>query len=253
MRIAIDGRYIQNHFPGIGRYTYNLIRSLAKIAPHEEFEEEVAAMRRKYGLPACYVLYFGINKPHKNLVRLLEAWSLVFSPEINPIPGKIPLSEIQVTSVEKNWSLVIAGAWDERYPKPIERAEALRITESVRFLGPIPEEDLPALYSGAELFVFPSLYEGFGLPPLEAMACGTPVIASNASSLPEVVGEAGILIDPHDVGGLAEAIERVLMDEWKQREMPEKGLQQAARFSWERAARATLEVYHEAFEHQYLQ
>ena len=113
----------------------------------------------------------------------------------------------------------------------------------VRFLGPVPEADLPALYAGAAVFVFPSLYEGFGLPVLEAMACGTPVITSNTSSLPEVVGEAGILIDPRDVRALAEAVERVLADERLRAELRAKGVERARQFTWEKTARETLAVY----------
>jgi glycosyltransferase involved in cell wall biosynthesis len=107
----------------------------------------------------------------------------------------------------------------------------------------VPPEDLPALYSAARLFVLPSLYEGFGLPVLEAMACGTPVVCSNASCLPEVAGDAALLVEPHDVDGLAAALERVLSDEALRRVMIERGLAQVARFSWAKAARETLAVY----------
>jgi len=107
----------------------------------------------------------------------------------------------------------------------------------------VPEADLPALYAGAALFVFPSLYEGFGLPVLEAMACGTPVITSDTSSLPEVVGEAGIMVEPQDHEGLAVAIERVLSDAELRHEMIDKGLKRARQFTWEKTARETLAVY----------
>jgi len=109
----------------------------------------------------------------------------------------------------------------------------------------VAEADLPALYSGATLFVFPSLYEGFGLPVLEAMACGTPVVCSNTSSLPEIVGEAALTFDPLDVTEMAAKIEEVLHNEALREEMREKGLRQAAKFSWERTAQETLEVYRE--------
>lgn len=119
-----------------------------------------------------------------------------------------------------------------------------RVQNVVRcFLGPVPEADLPALYAGAALFVFPSLYEGFGLPVLEAMACGVPVICSNTSSLPEVAGEAAIMVNPLDVDGLAAAMERVLGDQALREEMSGKGMMQAGSFSWERTARETLQVY----------
>lgn len=119
----------------------------------------------------------------------------------------------------------------------------MKSVQSVVFLGPVPNDDLPALYAGAMLFVFPSLYEGFGLPSLEAMACGTPVVCSNTSSLPEVVREAAIMVDPLDAEGLAAAMERALRDQALREEMREKGLKQAAKFSWERTAREMLEVY----------
>jgi len=119
----------------------------------------------------------------------------------------------------------------------------VKSVQSVVFLGPVPNDDLPALYAGAMLFVFPSLYEGFGLPSLEAMACGTPVVCSNTFSLPEVVREAAIMVDPLDAEGLAAAMERALRDQALREEMREKGLKQAAKFSWERTAREMLEVY----------
>ncbi|MDD2486635.1 MAG: glycosyltransferase family 1 protein, partial [bacterium] len=107
----------------------------------------------------------------------------------------------------------------------------------------VPDEDMPYLYAGAELFVFPSLYEGFGLPPLEAMACGCPVITSNVSSLPEVVGDAGIMVAPDDTDGLAEAMARVLGDKDLMRQMSLRGLEQAGQFSWERTARQMLDIF----------
>jgi glycosyltransferase involved in cell wall biosynthesis len=113
----------------------------------------------------------------------------------------------------------------------------------VIFTGYVPETDLPALYSGADLFVFPSLYEGFGLPPLEAMACGTPVVCSNSSSLPEVVGDAAVTFDPQDVAGLADQIDRVLSSSAIREELIQKGIARARQFTWDRAMRQTLDVY----------
>jgi alpha-1,3-rhamnosyl/mannosyltransferase len=139
--------------------------------------------------------------------------------------------------------LVIAGHWDERYPEARERAAALGLGGSVRFLGAVAEEHLPALYAGAELFVFPSLYEGFGLPVLEALACGVPVVCSNSSSLPEVAGDAALLVDPLDVPAMAQALGRVLGDLSLQQELCARSLARAALFSWERTARETLAVY----------
>jgi len=191
---------------------------------HPQPPAEIERVRRKYGLPERYLLYLGINKPHKNLVRLIDALS-------------------RLTFDVSRFTLIIAGAWDPRYPEPQQRAEALGLDNAIRFLGPVPEADLPALYSGATLFVFPSLYEGFGLPVLEAMACGTPVICSNTSSLPEVAGEAAVMVNPLDVDELAAAMERVLGDSALREEMSGKGVMQARRFSWERTARETLKVY----------
>ena len=196
----------------------------ADPAFHPQPPAEVERVRRKYGLPENYLLYLGINKPHKNLVRLIDAFS-------------------RLTFDVSRFMLVIAGAWDPRYPEPRQRAESLGLEKTIRFFGPVPEADLPALYSGAALFVFPSLYEGFGLPVLEAMACGVPVICSHTSSLPEVTGDAAIMVNPLDVDELATAMERVLGDPSLREDMSKKGIMQARRFSWERTARETLKVY----------
>ena len=201
----------------------------ADPAFHPQPPAEIERVRRKYALPPDYLLYLGINKPHKNLVHLVEAWAQIHTTQY----------AIRTTS------LVIAGAWDSRYPEPRQRAEALGLENVVRFLGPVPEADLPALYAGAALFVFPSLCEGFGLPVLEAMACGTPVVCSNTSSLLEIVGEAALTFDPLDVTEMAAKIEEALRNEALREEMKEKGLQRAAKFSWERTARETLKVYRE--------
>jgi glycosyltransferase involved in cell wall biosynthesis len=138
---------------------------------------------------------------------------------------------------------VIAGAWDDRYPEARQRASALSLAGEIHWLGKIPEADLPALYTGALLFVFPSLYEGFGLPVLEAMACGTPVVCSSSSSLPEVAGDAALLADPLDTEKLAWTMRLALEDEHLRQDLREKGLRRARDFSWPRTARVTLETY----------
>jgi glycosyltransferase involved in cell wall biosynthesis len=125
--------------------------------------------------------------------------------------------------------------------------------QDIRFLGFVPDEDLPVLYSGSSLFVLPSLYEGFGLPLAEAMACGVPVIASNTSSIPEVVGDAGLLVPPTEPGAFAEAILRVRSDEGLRRAMIEKGLKQAAGFRWDKAAREILECMRNVVRQKHLQ
>jgi glycosyltransferase involved in cell wall biosynthesis len=187
---------------------------------------QINAVRVNYALPERYVLYLGSNKPHKNLMRLVQAWQMA--------NVKHQMSNIQ---------LVIAGQWDERYPEARRLAEELGLKDQVIFAGAVEENDLPALYSGATLFVFPSLYEGFGLPVLEAMACGTPVVCSRASSLPEVAGDAAMLVDTVQMDTLATAINQMLRDEELRRAMRQKGLAQAARFSWEHTARETLSIY----------
>jgi glycosyltransferase involved in cell wall biosynthesis len=195
------------------------------LAVDERFKplegEAVTAVRQKHGLPAQYILYVGINKPHKNLVHLLEVFN----------------------ELETEAKLVLAGKEDPRYPQAREAAERLGLDEGVLFLGEVPEDDLPPLYNGATLFVFASLYEGFGLPVLEAMACGTPVVCSNTSSLPEIVGDTAIMLDPLDREAWLAAMKEVLENATLRKEMREKGLQRAKMFSWEETARKTWEVY----------
>lgn len=186
----------------------------------------VSEMRRKYDLPQSYSLYFGSNKPHKNLVRLVRAWNHLLS----SFPQRPP-------------ALVIAGQWDARYPEARRLATRLGLGSYVHFLGPVPDKDLPALYSGASLFVFPSLYEGFGLPVVEAMSCGCPVACSNASSLPEIAGDAALLFDPRSIESMVDSIRSMLQDEMLRRELAERSTRRAAHFSWQRTAGETLAIY----------
>jgi glycosyltransferase involved in cell wall biosynthesis len=138
--------------------------------------------------------------------------------------------------------LLLAGKRGWLYNSLFEQVERLHLSNLVRFADYVEQSDLPALYSGANGMVFPSLYEGFGLPPLEAMSCGTPVLASTTSSVPEVVGDAGILLDPHDSRAWADAVQRVMTDGALSAELSRKGLERAAQFTWERCARETLRV-----------
>jgi glycosyltransferase involved in cell wall biosynthesis len=192
---------------------------------------EIDRVRAQYALPDRYMLYFGSNKPHKNVPRLVEAFARLGSGDRKLGTG-----------------LVIAGHWDQRYPQAKDLAAQLNLTDRVRFSGPVQDGDLPALYGGAELFVFPSEYEGFGLPVLEAMACGTPVVCSNRSSLPEVAGDAALLCDPQDVEELARAIEQALTDRAVRAVLQQRGLVRAAQFSWDQTAQQTLHVYHSILE-----
>jgi glycosyltransferase involved in cell wall biosynthesis len=176
-------------------------------------------------LPADYLLYVGTIEPRKNLPTLLQAYRILLDRM-----GHAP-------------TLVIAGRKGWLHSPVFRRVTELDLGGQVQFTDWIEQADLPALFSGATAFVYPSLYEGFGLPPLEAMACGTPVICSNASALPEVVGEGGLLVDPRDAGALARAMEQVLTDTSLRADLSARGLAQASKFSWERTARETLAVY----------
>jgi glycosyltransferase involved in cell wall biosynthesis len=192
-----------------------------------------AIVRQKYGLPDRFILSASTIEPRKNLITLLEA----FAASTEQTGDRRPAA--------RGWKLVVAGKKGWLYEDFFRRLHELEMEGQVALLGFVPDDDLPALYSAADLFVFPSLYEGFGLPALEAMACGTPVIASNTSSLPEVVGDAGLLVDPHDTSGLAAAMEQVLADEWLRAEMRAKGIERAKTFTWEKTAHETLRVYAE--------
>jgi glycosyltransferase involved in cell wall biosynthesis len=163
-----------------------------------------------------YVLYVGNHKPHKNLARLVRA-----------------LAQVRR---EHSLRLILAGPVE---PDLLALARSLGIADRLVFLGPVSDERLPALYRGALAFVFPSLHEGFGLPPLEAMACGTPVVSSLATSLPEVVGQAALPVDPLEVDSIASGIDRIVGDEQLRRELRARGLARAARFSWDESARRT--------------
>ena len=188
--------------------------------------EESRRVLEPYGLPERYVLYFGTNKPHKNLPFLVRSWRRV----AEALPGQ-------------GLGLVIGGHDDSRYRETRDEVERLGLGGTVIFLGDFPEGLLPNLYSRAELFAFPSLYEGFGLPVLEAMACGTPVICSNSSSLPEVTGDAAILLPPCDEVSWSEEIVRLSIDSELRDRLRCAGLKRAGEFSWERSASQLLEVF----------
>jgi len=199
------------------------------LAPDPHFqpqpENEVTRVRARYNLPSAYVLYLGINKPHKNLVSLINAWKNI----------------VQELSVPPQ--LVVAGAWDKRYPEARETAVRLHLASHITFLGPVAEEDLPGLYAGATVFVFPSQYEGFGLPVIEAMACNTTVACANTSSLPEVGGRAAAYFQPDDLAEITAVLRHLLTDETERQRRQVLGLAQAKQFSWEKTAVETLALY----------
>ncbi len=180
------------------------------------------------GLSKRTVFYVGTLEPRKNLTMLLQAFSeLASDPNFD------------------DTNLVIGGSKGWYYDEVFATAERLGLMASgrVRFLGRVPDEELPLWYNVANVFVFPSKYEGFGLPPLEAMACGTPVITSNTSSLPEVVGDAGIMLPPGDSRAWSEGMRLLLGDQATARELGTKALERSKQFSWDRTARETLDIY----------
>jgi len=189
--------------------------------------EKLKKVMRKYGISGDYILYVGNHQERKNLKRLVSAYSALGSFE-------------KVT-------LVMAGKVDSRRRGLYEAVDRSGLSERVRFIGEVPEEDLPALYSGALLFVFPSLYEGFGLPPLEAMACATAVVTSNAASLPEVVGDAAVTVDPEDTAAITRAMDGVIKNKDLRERLRARGLERTRMFCWETAARKTLKVYEEVY------
>lgn len=184
----------------------------------------LADVQRRYGLSQPYLLYLGGINGRKNIARLLEAYALVRRerPDVTLVVGGV-----------RQWQTTAIDAALER----------LGLRQHVCFPGYIDDGDLPALYSAAAVFVFPSLYEGFGIPPLEAMACGTPVVTSNSSSLPEVVGEAALQIDPLNVDALAAAILLLLADPALREDLGERGRRRASLFTWQRTAESLLAVY----------
>lgn len=197
-------------------------------APAPEFmpapPSAVEVARRRYGLPERFMIHVGTIEPRKNLARLVEALQ-------------------QLRDEGLSIPLLVVGAKGWLYDDFFRRLEALEVRDAVRFPGYVPAVDLPILYSAATVAVMPSVYEGFGLPILEAMACGTPMVSSHSSSLPELGGEAVCYFDPYEVEEMASTIRAVWTDGEQRAEMREQGLAQAAKFSWARAAEETLGIY----------
>jgi len=187
--------------------------------------DNIRKVRSKYKVPEKYIFYVANMNPHKNLKTLIKAY--------------FQLSK----SLKKKFSLVIAGSKSGQYPELFKLVQDLELSKNVLFPGFIDDKDLPALYQGATLFVFPSLYEGFGLPPLEAMTSGIPVIASNATSLPEVINDAGILVNPKDIKAFTNAITIVLSNPGIQNELSLRGLKRAKKFCQSKTAQNILTLF----------
>jgi glycosyltransferase involved in cell wall biosynthesis len=185
----------------------------------------LAEMRARYGVSRQYLLYVGTLQPRKNLERIVQAFERIC--------GEPAMTGLQ---------LVLAGKQGWLYETLIREVARAGLRERVLFPGYVPDEDLGGLLSGATAFIFPSLYEGFGIPVLEAGGCGVPVIASNTSSLPEVAGDAALLVDPHDVDAIANAMYRLVTDPALREELTRRGLENVKRFSWDKCARETLAV-----------
>ena len=193
-------------------------------------ERELRRVRQLYGIEGDYILAVGSVQPRKNLARLVRAYSDL---RRRPDQAKLP-------------RLVVVGKLAWLYEETLRAVEECGIRDAVTFTGYAPEGDLPALYSGALCFAYPSFFEGFGLPPLEAMRCGAPVLVGDRTSLPEVVGDAGLFVDPFDTAAISAALARLVDDGELRQDLRARGLARAARFDWRETARRTLEVYQQA-------
>src|SRR5207248_8476795 len=190
----------------------------------------LGATRHKYGLKHPLVLGVGTLEPRKNHIGLIKAFYQAQKKKRGPA------------------MLALAGAKGWLYEETQRLVEELKLEKKVRFLGRVSDLELVTLYSLADVFAFPSFVEGFGVPPLEAMACGAPVITSNTSSLPEIVGDAALLIDPHNTGELSAAIMRILQDKSLQEELRQKGYERAKQFTWQASARKMLSIYQKLYD-----
>jgi glycosyltransferase involved in cell wall biosynthesis len=198
------------------------------FAPVDD-QSELQRVRHIYGIDGDYILSVGSIQPRKNLARLIKAYASLRG---DHSAAKLP-------------KLVLVGKCAWLYDQTLRALEESGVKESVVLTGYVPESDLPALYTGALCFVYPSYFEGFGLPPLEAMKCGAPVIVGNRTSLPEVVGDAALAVDPFDVDAIAQAINLLISNSQLREELSVKGQKRAAAFDWQETARKTLMVYEE--------
>ncbi|MEJ2744240.1 MAG: glycosyltransferase family 1 protein [bacterium] len=231
--VLVDSKFTASELAGLYGYPEDKTRVIP-LGVEESFyprpADEFSRQCRQYGIPQKFILCVSTVEPRKNIGTLLEAYGL-----------------LRDTADEAPKLVIVGGrGWrgeDEKIELTIEK---LKLQGMVKRLGYVSREAMPAIYSAALFFVFPSLYEGFGLPPLEAMACGLPVICSNAPSLPEVVGDAALLIPPRDAARMAGEMRKLIDDEALRQELIKKGLARAKRFTWSDTARLTLDAYREA-------
>ncbi len=185
---------------------------------------KIEEVKKKYNIRKPYLMYIGVWRNHKNILGMLSGFAKILERGLD-------------------YQLVMTGKPDPHYPEVMQKIKELGIEKNVVLAGFVPEEELPVFLQGCDLFVFPSFYEGFGLPPLEAMATGCPVVASNTSCMPEILGDAAEYFDPYEPEDIARALEKVLRNRALSEELRRKGLERVKRFSWQAMAKSTLEVY----------
>jgi len=225
--LAVDPARVELVYPGVGPHFRPMLA------------EETASVRLRLGLPDRFVLFVSTLEPRKNLVRLLEAFAQVIEPRNeNREPG--------LDATHSPLHLVIAGRRGWLYEDIFAAIDRLQLRERVRLLDYVHDNDLPALYNLATAFAYPSIYEGFGIPPLEALACGTPTVIADNSSLPEVVADAAVLVSAEDIESIASGIRRVVSDAGLRARLRAAGPAQARKFTWEQAAKRVLACYQRA-------
>jgi glycosyltransferase involved in cell wall biosynthesis len=212
------------------RVTATPLAASGKFKPVED-PSEIRRVRQRYGIDGDYILTVGSIQPRKNLPRLISAFAaLCREGAIRPLP-----------------TLVIVGKRGWLYEETLHAAENSQVKEQILFTDYVPESDLSALYTGATCFVYPSYFEGFGIPPLEAMRCGTPTITGNRTCFPEIIADGGLMIDPFDERAMLEAILQVLSDSNLRADLRKKGIKRASLFDWKETARQTLSVYEKVY------
>jgi glycosyltransferase involved in cell wall biosynthesis len=230
--LSVPGERIGLIYNGLDvRYLEHRAPSDARAGGPEARAHERRRILERYQANYPFLLYAGTIRPQKNIPRLVEAFAVL-------------RGQLENHPVFSDLRLIIIGDEISRYPQVRRAVIQTRMENAVRFLGFVPIDTLRVFYESAEAFVFPSLYEGFGLPPLEAMACGTPVITSNVSSLPEVVGTAAQIVNPENVFDIARGMKEVLLDDQLRNRLRQAGYEQVKRFNWERTAREVLATYH---------